>query len=111
MSTKLSDVDEYLVAEALSRREIFNHLSRHLEKLKEAVLKVDPKAGVYLFGSVADGTHTYSSDIDILVITREKRLKILSKIVEEGFVDPFEIHVRKPEEAAWYKRMVRLVRI
>jgi predicted nucleotidyltransferase len=104
-------VYEYLIAEALKRREVFNNLNSYLQKLKVVILKVDPKAEVYLFGSVAEKKHTYSSDIDILVITEENRLKVLNKIVEEGLANLFEVHIRKPREAGWYKRLTKLVKI
>jgi len=48
-------MSEHLVSEALRRRELFNRLSVFLKRLKEIVLGVDPKAEVYLFGSVAEG--------------------------------------------------------
>jgi len=59
------------------RREIFNNLGTYLEKLKEIVLRVDPKAEVYLFGSIAERRHNCSSDVDILVVTEEDKLRIL----------------------------------
>jgi len=104
-------VYEYLVAEAMRRREIFDNLPTYLRRLKEIALKVDPEAEIYLFGSVADGRHTYSSDIDILIITEKDRLEMLRALVKEEFTNFFEIHVRKPREAIWYKRMANLVRI
>jgi predicted nucleotidyltransferase len=102
---------EHLVRDALRRREIFNNLGMYLERLKEIVLSVDPKAGVYLFGSVVERRHNYSSDVDILIVTEEDKLRILEAIAKEEFTKIFEIHVRKPEETAWYKKMTKLVRI
>jgi predicted nucleotidyltransferase len=102
---------EHLVKDALRRREIFSNLGMYLERLKEIVLRVDPKAEVYLFGSVAEGKHNYSSDVDILVVTEEDKLRILEAIAKEEFAKIFEIHVRKPGETAWYKKMTKLVKI
>jgi predicted nucleotidyltransferase len=102
---------EPLVADALRRREIFNNLETYLEKLKETVLKVDPNAGVYMFGSVAEKKHNYGSDVDLLVVTEKDRLSVLEAIAGEEFAKIFEIHVRKPKEAEWYRLMTSLVRI
>jgi len=100
-------VYEHLVRDALRRREIFNNLGMYLERLKEIVLRIDPKAEVYLFGSVAERRHNYSSDVDILVVTEEDKLRILEAIAKEEFIKIFEVHVRKPGETAWYKKTSR----
>jgi len=102
---------DYLVTEALERRKIFQNLTIYLRKLKELVLEVDPHAEIYLFGSVAENRYNYSSDIDILVISEADRLKVLRALAKEDFTKVFQIHVRRPKEINWYKRMTRLVRI
>jgi len=102
---------DYLVAEALERRKIFQNLNIYLKKLKELVLEVDPHAEIYLFGSVAENRYNYSSDIDILVVSEVDRLKLLKALAVEDFTKVFQIHVRRPKETDWYKRMTRLVRI
>ena len=102
---------DFLIADALRRREIFDNLPSYLRRLKMLVLKVDPKAEVYLFGSVAEGRHTYSSDIDVLIITEKDKWEILKPLVKEEFTSFFDIHIRKPEEAGWYRRMTKLTRI
>jgi len=104
-------VYDFLIADALRRREIFDNLPSYLRRLKMLVLKVDPRAELYLFGSVAEGRHTYSSDIDVLIITEKDRWEILKTLVKEEFTSFFDIHVRKPEEARWYRRMAKLTRI
>jgi len=98
---------DYLVAEALERRKIFQNLNVYLEKLKEMVLRVDPHAEIYLFGSVAENRYNYSSDIDILVVCEADRRKLLKVLAEEDFMKVFQ----RPKETNWYKRMTRLVRI
>jgi len=102
---------EYLISEALERRQIFSNLKTYLEKLKEMVLKVDPRAEVYVFGSVAEDRYNYSSDVDILVVTEVDKLKVLEVIVKEEFTKMFEIHIRNHKDATWYKKMTRLVRV
>jgi len=85
-----------IVAEALRRREILDNLQTYLRRLKEIALKVDPEAKIYLFGSVAEGKHTYSSDVDVLIITERDRLEMLRALLAEEFIKFFEIHVRSP---------------
>jgi len=101
----------YLISEALERRQILSDLKTYLKKLKEMVLKVDPKAEVYVFGSVVEGRYNYSSDVDILVVTEVDRLKVLEALVKEEFTKVFEIHIRNPKDVTWYRRMTRLEKI
>ena len=44
-------------------------------KVKEIVVRIDPNAKVYVFGSVVRGRYTAFSDIDILVVTEKISLK------------------------------------
>jgi predicted nucleotidyltransferase len=57
---------EILVKAALKRQEVFKNLAEHLETIKRTVHKLDPKAEIFIFGSVAEKNYNYSSDIDIL---------------------------------------------
>jgi len=96
---------------ALERREAFDNLSRHLKTIKETVHKLDSEAEVYLFGSVAEGTHNYSSDIDILVITNVYPAKIHAELWEAGIKEPFEIHIHNRKEAEFFTRRASLKKI
>jgi predicted nucleotidyltransferase len=102
---------DYLIAEALERRRIFQNLDAYLRRLKELVLKVDPKAELYIFGSVAENRYNYSSDVDVLVVSEVDRLKVLEALAREEFTKVLEVHVRRPEDVSWYRRMAKLVRI
>jgi len=97
-----------LVREARRRREIFGNLEAYLRRIAEVVRGLDPQAELYLFGSVAEGTHTYSSDIDILVVTRAKPAEVRAALWRHGIEDPFQIHVATPKEALIYKRRAAL---
>ncbi len=97
-----------LVEEALRRRELFDNLTAYLERFKMIVLKVDPNAEMNVFGSVAEGTHNYSSDVDILVITEEDRVKMLEAVAREEFIRDT---CSKTEEIEWYRRMAKLVKV
>ncbi|MBC7129953.1 nucleotidyltransferase domain-containing protein, partial [Candidatus Bathyarchaeota archaeon] len=61
---------EILVKNALRKREVFRNLKKYLRVIKGVVRKLDSEAEVYLFGSVVEKRYNYSSDIDVLVVTR-----------------------------------------
>ena len=102
---------DILVERALMRREAFRKLNERLKTIRDVVHKLDPKAEVFLFGSVAEGKHNYSSDIDVLVVTRLSPAKVLSELWKAGIKEPFEIHVHPPEKVAIYKNRAKLLRI
>ena len=103
--------DKIIIREALRRREIFNNLPKHLKCLKDAILKIDSSAEVYLFGSVAENRHTYLSDIDILIITNKHPAEVIARLYQEGFTDPFEFHIEDKDQLERYKRYSRLIRL
>ncbi len=71
---------------------------------------MDPSAEVFLFGSVAEGRHTYSSDIDVLVVTNLEPARVHFELWEAGIREPFEIHVQPKEMVPLYRRRARLVK-
>jgi len=102
---------DILIKRALKRREAFRRLRKHLETIKRVVHKLDQEAEVFLFGSVAEGKYNYSSDIDILIVTKVHPAEILSELWKAGIKEPFEIHVHPPEKAALYKKRAKLLRV
>ncbi|MEM1946519.1 MAG: nucleotidyltransferase domain-containing protein [Candidatus Caldarchaeum sp.] len=94
--------EKLLIEEALKRREVFANLEKHLEEVKRAVLAVDEYAEVYLFGSVAEGRHTLSSDIDILIVTDKDHVMVRSALWRAGVRPPFELHIQTREKAQYY---------
>ena len=102
---------ELLAREARRRREVFEHLEEYLEKLVETIRSLDSGAEVYLFGSVAEGKYTYSSDIDVLVVTDKRPEEVISMLWSRGIEDPFEIHVVTKDMLENYKRRTKLVKI
>ncbi|MDW8022252.1 MAG: nucleotidyltransferase domain-containing protein [Nitrososphaerota archaeon] len=102
---------DILIKAALKRRNAFKNLPEKLETIKRVVKKLDPEAQTYLFGSVAQQTHTYSSDIDILVVTRLPPAKIHAELWKAQIGEPFEIHVQTPEKARFYMARTKLVEI
>ena len=81
---------ELLVKEALRRQEIFKNLDKYLRIIKSTVEELDENAEVYLFGSVAEGKHLYSSDIDVLVVTVLDLAVVISELWKRDIKDPFE---------------------
>jgi predicted nucleotidyltransferase len=102
---------EILVKTALRRRKAFRNLAEHLETIKKTVHKLDPKAEIFMFGSVAEKNYNYSSDIDILITTRLHPADIHSELWKAGIRDPFEVHVHSPEKAVFYKKRATLVKV
>lgn len=100
-----------LIKEALKKQEAFKNLKRNLKTIKETVKKLDPTAKVYLFGSVAHKKHNYSSDIDILIITKLEPAKIHAELWKAGIKEPFEIHIQTKEKAYFYKKRTKLTEI
>ena len=99
-----------LVEEAKRRAEIFGNLDKY-QKIVEIVKELDRNAEVYLFGSVAEGKHLLSSDIDILVVTNLAPREVLAILWERGIRDPFEIHVVTKDMLEIYKGRAKLVKI
>jgi hypothetical protein len=102
---------EYLIEEVQRRRQAFKNLNKHLKNIQETVRNLDKNAEIYLFGSVAEKTHNFSSDIDVLVITHMEPAKVHLVLWKEGIREPFEIHVQPPEKLAYYKERAKLVPI
>ncbi len=101
---------ERIVREARRRQEIFKNLQKYLSAIKETVReKVDRNAEIYLFGSVAEGTHLYSSDIDVLVVSDVKSEKVRVALWEVGIEDPFEILVLPKDKLEDFRRRATLV--
>jgi len=88
------------------------YLRNHLEvarRVKGIVRSIDPDARVYVFGSVVRGDYTASSDIDLLVVTSNAKLKYdVMVAVYREIEAPVELHVTTPEVfEEWYRRFVR----
>lgn len=103
--------EKLLVDEAKRRAQIFKNINDYLKLIAETVRKLDCNAEVYLFGSVAEGKHLLSSDIDILIITDMPPAKVIAELGESGITDPFEIHVATKNMLEIYMARAKLIRI
>jgi predicted nucleotidyltransferase len=74
-----------------------------LQTIKRTAQKCDPHAEVYLFGSVAEKKHNYSSDIDILIITNLSPAVLHAELWKAGIKEPFEIHIHTAKEAEFFR--------
>ncbi|MFQ6064811.1 MAG: hypothetical protein ACE5L6_04970 [Candidatus Bathyarchaeia archaeon] len=61
---------------ALKRQKTFRNLNKHLQTIKETITKLDSNAEAYLLGLVAENRHIYSSNIDILIVTKAEPARI-----------------------------------
>ncbi len=96
----------------MAKRKIdaFRNLDAFLAKIKDAVKNADPKAEVYLFGSVASGHHNMASDIDVLIVSDVKRDLIQVELNSNLLGFPFEFHIRSRKEAELYFRHIAYFR-
>ena len=95
---------------ALKKQEAHKNMEKHLQTIKETINRLDPHAKVYLFGSVAENRHTYSSDIDVLITTEMDPAKVNLELWKSGVKEPFEIHVQPPDKLEFYSRRAKLVK-
>ena len=77
-------------------------------RVKDIIVRYDPKAKVYMFGSVVKGRHTAASDIDILVVTERVDLKYDMMVEVYRSLDaPIELHITTRDKfEGWYRRFI-----
>lgn len=101
---------EMFVRLSKRRKEAFQNLAENLQKIKSIVSSVNPSAEIYIFGSVARGTHNMASDIDILIVSENLITPIRKALLEADFGEPFEFHIKSGKEAEPYFRHVKDIR-
>jgi len=86
--------------------------------IKKEATKTLTNPKVYLFGSIVEEKAIPSSDIDLLITSKnmpeiqEERAKIKAKLWKKiGLYSPFEIHMVNESEFQWYKHFAKLVEI
>ncbi|MBC7113634.1 MAG: nucleotidyltransferase domain-containing protein [Candidatus Methanomethyliales bacterium] len=99
--------NEILIENALKRQEAFKNLEKYLQTIKETAKKLDPKAEVYLFGSVAQKSYNYSSDIDVLIITDKNPAEIHAELWKAGIREPFQIHIQTKQKAQFFLKTTK----
>jgi len=103
-----------LLKQAKANQKYFENYRKYAKKIKLIASKLLKDCKVFVFGSVVEGKALPSSDIDVLIVSKNtpKKMKERSKIVAEifgkiGIFSPFEIHLVTEEEFEWYKRFVK----
>jgi predicted nucleotidyltransferase len=94
---------------AIKRREVFQNLEKYLKVICEVSRKIDEESKVYLFGSVVENRNTYSSDIDVLIVTRKDPAKFHLELWRAGIGEPFEIHIQPPERMGLYSSKLKRI--
>jgi predicted nucleotidyltransferase len=89
----------------------FKRLAENLDVIKRTVHKLDPEAEIFIFGSVAENRCNYSSDIDVLIITRIHPATAHFELWKAGVKDPFEVHVHPQEKLAFYEKRAILIKV
>lgn len=105
---------EIFLKQTRANQKYFQNYMKYTRKIKSMAVSLVKDCRVFVFGSVVEGKALPSSDIDILVVSKNtpKRMKERSKIVAEilkeiGIFSPFEIHLVTEEEFEWYKKFVK----
>ncbi|GAB6944254.1 nucleotidyltransferase domain-containing protein [Vulcanisaeta sp. JCM 14467] len=103
------------------RDRILNNIDYYLDRIKYAVLKLDPNAELMLIGSYVRGDFRADSDVNVLVISDvygddpHKYVELVMRIIEEVGEEVlmlFEFHVvtRRTYED-WYGRFIDVYRL
>lgn len=84
----------------------------YLDNIKSTILTHCPDGKVYAFGSVIKGSTHPTSDIDVLIVSKEflnikKRIEIHSELKLQFLDAPFEFHLIHPEKFPFYKKMAK----
>jgi predicted nucleotidyltransferase len=82
--------------------EVHDNLDAYLNKLTRLLRRLDPEARAYLVGSVARGESTYSSDVDVLIVTGMDPGAVIAALRSADIPDVIELHVVEPDREAAY---------
>ena len=104
---------DILIERKKEKEKYFKNYLKYAKLIKKLALKELKTAKVYLFGSIVKGNFLPTSDIDILIVSKNtpknvrERAKIQAKILKKiGIGSPFEIHLINEKEFEWYKRFI-----
>ena len=95
------------------KRKYFENYLKYARIAKLVVEKELGEARAFVFGSVVKKQALPSSDIDLLIVSKNmpkkmsERSKLKAKIWKRiGIFSPFEIHLVDEKEFEWYKRFI-----
>lgn len=102
-----------LIERARKNQKYFKNYLKYARIIKRVAKKELKEVKVYVFGSIVKNTNLPSSDIDILIVSKNMpkkisdRSRIKAKIWKEiGIFSPFEIHLVNEEEFKWYEKSI-----
>ncbi len=105
----------------VERARMLREWRRWIGRVVEAVKTLYPDAEVYVIGSVAEGTYTGASDLDLLVVTdaaprtpkEEAEAKVrIEELAGLPFYHPLEIHfATRRERERWLARSRKYIRL
>jgi predicted nucleotidyltransferase len=81
LKLSFSDIILELISKNLDFLPIEGELKAFIKKFVDGISASEEVEGILLFGSVAKGTYDKYSDIDILVVTKHKKGKMLEKLL------------------------------
>ncbi len=104
---------DILLEEKKEKKKYFRNYLKYAKIAKKIAKSELGDVKVFVFGSVVKKEHTPTSDIDLLIVsknmpkTMKERAKIQAKILEKiGIRAPFEIHMVNEKEFKWYEKFI-----
>ena len=99
-----------------SRLEELKDWRKHLPKVLEVIRRRFPDCETYLIGSAVEGKFHAGSDVDLLIVCREKRsllevARALAELEDAGVPRIFQLHLATPEAAERYRALGKVVRV
>ncbi|MEM5874427.1 MAG: nucleotidyltransferase domain-containing protein [Candidatus Aenigmatarchaeota archaeon] len=92
----------------------FKNYRKYIKEIKKIAKKELKDVKVFCFGSVVEKMNLPSSDVDVLIVSKNMpkkisdRSKIKVKIWKKiGIFSPFELHLVTPKEFEWYKAFIK----
>jgi predicted nucleotidyltransferase len=91
------------------RKEVFDNVDYNIKKLAGIIKNEDKYVEIYLFGSVLSGNYNMASDIDILIISSNKK-KIMKLLWDSNYGEPFEFHIKNKNESKIYFKHIKTIK-
>jgi hypothetical protein len=109
----MKTLTDILLEEAKEDKVYFDNYLKYLKMIKKEVKKILKDAKVFVFGSILKGKFSPTSDIDVLIVSRNldssKKSSIKTFLYKKiGFFSPFEFHLTSNDEYIhWYKNFIK----
>lgn len=105
---------DFMLKSAKENEKFFKNFLKYARIIKRIAEKELKDLKVFVFGSIVEGKSLPTSDIDILIVSKNmpkkisERSKIKAKIRKKiGLFSPFELHLINEEEFEWYKCFIK----